>query len=245
MRAMAKAERKGAVHGTIRPMWVAPIAALLTLVSLAGLFAGYEEFSNTTPNPTLGWAGIGAALAAAAIALLLAAVTRRELRVDSKSLSLRKGFGKPVVIEWSEPHDYYYRSVSGQSTPTVEKASVRTPDGRRIDVDETKLRDFPNANVPGLVERYSAAANLPKIKARLEEGDDVEFGPVSMSGGQMTIEDSSHSVEGGFVVHIKNGRLQVGVDGEWISTGVSVHDVPNFPCLLRLIGQITHARPPG
>ncbi len=242
---MAKGDAKGAVHGTIRPKWFAPATALLVLVAAGGLLAGYDALNAAEPNTALAWGGIGGAVSALALAGLLFLSSRKEIKVDAKALTVRSGLGKPVRIEWSEPHDYYYLAVSDSSTPSVEKARVQTLDGRRIDVDETVLPEFPRANVPGLVERYSAAANLPKITARLEAGEDVDFGPVSMSVGKMKIEDTAHSVEESLVLHIKRGCLQVGVDGEWVSTKVSVHDVANYPCLLRVIGQLTQARPPG
>ncbi len=242
---MAKGDAKGAVHGKIRPKWFAPAAALLVLAAAGGLVAGYDALGAAEPNTSLGWGAVGGAVGALVLAGLLALATRKEIKVDAKTITVRSGLGQSVKIEWSEPHDYYYLAVSDSSTPSVEKARVQTPDGRRIDVDETILPEFPRANVPGLVERYSAAANLPKIKARLEEGEDVEFGPVSMSVGHVKIEDTSHSVEESLVLHIKRGCLQVGVDGEWVATKVSVHDVANYPCLLRVIGQLTQARPPG
>lgn len=242
---MAKADRKGAVHGSVRPKWFAPAAAVLVLGAFGGLLVSYDSLNDTLADPAQRFGGVGAAVGALLLIALLWYGSRREWNVDASGVSLRVGFGKAVEIKWSEPHDYFYRAVTGSSTPSVEKASVQTPDGRRIDVDNTKLPAFPNATIAGLVERYSAAATLPKITASIEAGDPVQFGPVTLAGGQLKIADTEHSVDAGLVLHIKQERLQVGVDGDWIATGVSVHEVPNYPCLLRVIGQLTQARPPA
>lgn len=242
---MAKADRKGAVHGSIRPKWFAPVAALLVFAAAGGLLLSYDSMNNTLAQPAERYGGAAAAVVALLLIFLIAQGSRREWNVDAKGVSLRVGFGKPTEIKWSEAHDYYYRAVTGSSTPSVEKASVQTPDGRRIDVDNTKLPGFPNATIAGLVERYSAAATLPKITERIEAGEEVQFGPVTVENGKLIIADSEHSVDEGLVLHIKQDRLQVGVDGDWIATKVSVHEVPNYPCLLRVIGQLTQARPPA
>ena len=113
-----------------------------------------------------------------------------------------------------------------------------------MDVDDIKLPDHPNANLPALAEQYSTAANLPKIKERLKAGEEVAFGAVRLTSDEIKLEDLSHGREGGVVLQIDDGRLKMSVDGKWFSSQVPVREVPNYPCLLRAIGQIRHARAP-
>jgi len=241
---MAKAARKVLVEGVSRPEWVGPVGGLLGLLAMAGAFGGYVGLSGMPANPTLGWGGIGALVVAVTLAALVISRTKRELRVDREGITMRVGSGEPVQIQWSEPHDYYYREVTGSSTPSVVKARLETADGRRIDLDAVKLADYPNANVPALAEQHSTTANLATIKAKLEAGEEVEFGPLRLTSDRIAFGEHSHAREKGLVLNIEEGRVEVGIDGGWISSGVSVHEVANYPSLLRAIGQIRRARAP-
>ena len=240
----SKKPDRTAVHGSIRAGWFAPVAALLAIAFMAGAFMAYEGLGKALPNPKLGWAGVGVLVGAAVVAWLLSVVTRAEVRVDLKAINLRSGLGKAVEIRWAEEHDYFYRAIDDGSTPSVEKARVVTPDGRIIDIDSVVLQDFPNANLPSLVERYSTNANLPKLEERLEKGEDVNLGDVRLADGKIHIEELSHKLEDKVVIHIEEGRLRVSGGGKWVMTQVPVRSVPNFPCLLRIIGQIKHVRSP-
>lgn len=241
---MTTGGRKKVVAGSTRPQWVAPSTALLALVAMAGAFAGYDGLGQDPPNALMGWGGIAGVVIAAGLVAFLTVATKREIRVDRDGIMVRIGLAKPVQIEWSEPHDYFYRSYTGTSTPSVEDASVSTPDGRHIDVDNIKLPDHPNAHLPALVEQYSTAANLPKIKKRLKAGEEVAFGQVGLTRDEIKLEDRSQSWEAGVSLQIDDGRLKMSVDGKWISSQVAVREVANYPCLLRAIGQIRHARAP-
>ncbi len=242
---MSKAGGKKVVAGSIRPQWVAPSTALLALVTMAGAFAGYDGLSQDPPAALLGWGGVGAVVIAAALVAFLTVATKREIQVDMEGIMVRIGLAKPVRIKWSEPHDYFYRSFTGTSTPSVVDSSVSTPDGRHIDVDDVKLPDHPNAHLPALVEQYSTAANLPKVKKRLAAGEEVTFGQVRLTSDEIKLDDLSHRWDTGVVLQIDDGRLKMSADGKWISSQVLVREVANYPCLLRAIGQIRHARAPA
>ncbi len=242
-KAKAKAGRS-AVSGSVRAGWFSPVAALLAVSAMAGGFLAYDGLGKAVPKPTQGYAGVGVLVVALVVGGLLLVMTRRELKVDIDEIWMHAGFGKPVTIRWAEAHDYYYRQIDDGSTPSVEKARVLTPDGRRIDVDSVELPEFPNANVPSLVERYSTAANLPRIEKRIEEGEEVSFGDVRISDGKIHIEELSHDLEDRIVIHIEEGRLRVSAAGKWVMTQLPVRSVPNFPCLLRIIGQVKHVRSP-
>lgn len=242
---MAKSGGKKLVQGTTRPSWFTPVVVISLLAGAAGLFVGYGALTRPQPDPTTGYAGIAAAGAAVVLAALLAALTKRYLEVGTRGIEAQQGLGQPVEIAWAEPHDYYYLAVSGASTPTVDAASVRTPDGRRIDVYDVELADHPNARLPALVEQYSTAANLPKIRARLEEGEDVAFGAITLGPNRIEAGDVSQPLDDGVILQIDKGRIRVGSGGSWQATNVSVRDVANYPCLLRVIGQISQALPPS
>ncbi len=242
---MTKAAGKKVVAGSIRPSWVAPCAALSVLGALAGAFAAYDGLGQDPVNIVMGGGGIAAVVVALALMGFLSVATKREISIDMDGITQSIGRAKPVHIDWSEPHDFFYRTYTGTSTPSVETASLSTPDGRHIDIDELKLPDHPNANLPALAEQYSTAANLPRIKNRLKAGKQVTFGEVTLTEEAIEIEGRSHSREGGLVLQIDHDMLKVSVDGKWVSTEVSVKQVPNYPCLLRAIGQIRHARAPS
>ena len=182
---------------------------------------------------------------AIAIAVLLSVATKQELQIGTKGIKVKKGFGQPVEIIWSEPHDYYYLAVSGASTPSVESASLRTEDGRRIDVTDVKLPEHPEARIPALVEQYSTAANLPKIREQLDADEDVDFGAVRLNRERIEIGNVSQPMEDGIVLQIDKGLIRVGCAGKWTSTKTPVRDVANYPCLLRAVGQISQALPPS
>jgi len=242
---MAKPGRKQLIKGTTRPGWFTAAAVLVVLAGIAGAFVGYDALSKPQPNTTVGYGGMAALVAAIAIALLLSIVTKQELEVGTKGIKVKKGFGQPVEIAWSEPHDYYYLAVSGASTPSVERASLRTADGRRIDVADVKLPEHPEARVPALVEQYSTAANLPKIREQLDADEDVDFGAVRLNGERIEIGDVSQPMKDGIVLQIERGLIRVGCAGKWTATKVSARDVANYPCLLRAVGQISQALPPS
>jgi len=244
MRAMAKTVASKGVQGATRPPWSVPLAVALLLAALAAAFVGYDALTKPLPDTAWGWRALAAATVVAVLAALVLTMTKRELKVDRDSITQRVGFGKPVRIRWSEPHDYYYLAVTGSSTPSVERARVQTPDGRHIDVDGAKVPGFPNAKVPALVERYSTAANLPKLEERLEAGEEVSFGALRLSRARLYIEERSHCIEGGLVLNLERGLIRVGVSGKWFPSKVAVRAVANYPCLLRVIGQITRARAP-
>ncbi len=242
---MAKTGSKKLVEGTVRPSWFVPVVALLLLGAAAGAFLGYSGLTKSPPNTTTGWAGIASAVAAVVLVALLVLVTRCEVRVDLKGIRWRKGLGKPVSIRWSEPHDFFYRAFTGSSTPSVVKARLRTPDGRCIDVDDLQMPDHPTAKLPALVEHHSTAANLPKIKARLEQGEEVQFGAVRLTADEIQVGEVSRSLEKGVVLQLERSRVRLGAEGKWDATDVPVQEVANYPCLLRAIGQISQALPPS
>jgi hypothetical protein len=242
---MAKAGRKKVLEGTIRPGWFAPAVVFMGVAAVAGAVGGYDGLGKDPPSAVIGYGG-SALLAVAVVALLLLNLAAKQaIRIDLGGLVVRRGLGKPVEIRWSEEHSYFYRAYTGASTPAVVTATVTTPDGRRIDIDDLKLPNHPNASLPALVEKYSTEANLPKIKRRLEAGEEVELGAVTLTSEHICIGDERHELQAGAVLQIDKGLIQLGSAGKWFPSQVPVREVPNYPCLLRAIGQITHARSPG
>jgi hypothetical protein len=211
---------------------------------VAGAFAAYVGLGKTPTNATVGYAGLAALVVTGALAVLIIAGSKREVKIDLEGITMRVGFGKPTAIRWSEAHDFFYLGVTGSSTPTVTRARIQASDGRRIDVDEAKLADFPNANLPALVEQHSTTANLAKIHKQLAAGEEVRFGPFELRDGSLVVDGKSYSLKEGLVLNLEEGMVEIGADGDWIASGVAVREVANYPCLLRLIGQVTRARAP-
>ncbi|MBI4704075.1 MAG: hypothetical protein HY744_23445 [Deltaproteobacteria bacterium] len=233
------------VQGVARPRWFAPLGASMGLVALVGAFVGYDGFGRPQPDASVGGAGLGVLLAAIAVVLAVATATRREIRIDGEGIDVRIGRGEPTRIRWSEPHDFFCLAVSGTVAATVEKARLQTADGRRIDVDNWRLPGSPAAGLPRLVEQYSTAASWPKIEARLDAGEEVGFGAVKVSRERILLGERSHPMDKGLALQLDQGRLRVGAGGKWEASDVCVRDVANYPCLLRAIGQVSQARPPG
>jgi hypothetical protein len=232
------------LEGTSRPRWFGAVVAILVLGGLAAGFAGYDALSRMAVDKVRGGAFVGAFVVALVAALLLAIGTSGRLVIDADGIELRRR-GKATRIRWSEPHDIYYDAMTGSDTPAVESVTVRTADGRRIDVGKISVPERPNANVAKVVEQYSTTANWPRIQERLEAGEEVEFGAARMSRKTLNLGELTHTMEHPICFQIERGVIQVGVDKKWQASTVRVRDVANYPCLLRAIGQVAQARPPA
>jgi len=243
MRAMATPSLP-LVKGTNHPRWFGPFGALLVVCGLVGAFAGYDALRAMSPNKLVGVIGIGGFVLSLVITMVLGKLTKRDLLVDADGIEVT-GRGKSMRIRWSEPHDLYYRAIASGAMPSVEKVSVRTGDGRRIDVDNVDIPGNPNAKVPTVVEHYSTAANWPRIEARLAAGEDVSFGALRMSRERIQAGVISHATDNTICLQIDKGRIQIGSKGKWFASKVWIRDVANYPCLLRAVGQVAQARPPG
>jgi hypothetical protein len=165
-------------------------------------------------------------------------VTRRELRIDRDGIQQRVR-GKTTLIRWTEPHDFCYRAVAVPADPASEKVTVRTGDGRKIDVDTVPIAGQPGVRLPTLVEKYSTTTNWPKIQARLKAGENVEFGAVQVNQQRVLVGELSYPRERPITLQIERGQIQIGAEGTWVTSNVSFRDVANYPCLLRAIGQVT------
>ena len=232
------------LEGTSRPRWLGVAVAILVIGGLGAGFAGYDALSRMAVDKLRGFAGIGAFVIAIVAAIALAIWTSGRLVIDADGIELRRR-SKTTRIRWSEPHDMYYEAMTGSDTPAVESVTVRTADGRRIDVGKISVPERPNANVPKVVEQYSTTANWPRIQERLEADKEVEFGAVRMSRKTLHLGDLAHAMEHPICFQIERGVIQVGVDKKWQASTVRVRDVANYPCLLRAIGQVAQARPPA
>lgn len=226
------------------PKWYTPATVVLLLLALAAGFLGYQSTAGVTVPRELGtpsWI----VLALALLALIGArAMTRRELTIDADGIEV-KAAGKSTRIAWEEPHQFQYRSVTDAGTPEAVTARIVAPDGRTIDVDDTADPENERVRAPKLADQYSTTANWPKIRARVQEGEDVAFGPVRLNKERLQIGEHSFATSNGISLQVEKRLIRVGAEGKWIDSGVSVLDVMDYPCLLRAIGQVTSARPPG
>ncbi len=226
--------------GITQPRWLPPIAGIILLPGVVGLFAGIDGLRGKHgADEIVGVVGIGCFVISFAIIIVFTKLLARRLQVDAGGVEVRTRSGKVTRIQWSEPHEVYYRAISGALAPRVERASVRTPDGRRIDVDNVRIPGNPNAGVPNLVERYSTAASWPSIHARLHAGEDVVFGAVRLNRERLKIGLLSHPLGRPLRLDIDRGLIQVQAEGKWLSSKVWVRDVANYPCLLRAVGELT------
>jgi hypothetical protein len=233
------------IRGTNHPRWFAPVAAVIVLAGLVAGAIGFDATRSATPDSALGWGGLGAFAVAVVAATVLASWTRRELVVDGEGVELRGRGSAAVRIRWQEPHDFLYRGFKGTGVPEVQHVTVRAPDGRSIEVERVSVPGNPNARVAKVVEQFSTAANWPKIQARLQAGEEVGFGAVQMSNEVIRIGSKSHSLAKRVTLQIEVGKLKVGTEGKWTTTEVGLEQVANYPCLLKGIGQVAQALPPG
>jgi hypothetical protein len=222
-----------------------PVAIGLAIVAVVGAFAGYQGTYGPMPRQDLGIGGFVAGAAAAAALLALRQLSRRALIVDTDGIELCVGRRAPTRIRWSEPHDFFFRTISAGATPQALTAVVIAPDGRRIEVDDAADPENEDVRAPRLADQYSTTANWPKIQNRLHDNETVAFGPVRLSRDKLAIGSRQIPMTGPVSLQVEQKFIRVGVQGEWVDSGVSVLDVANYPCLLRAIGQVTHARPPG
>ncbi len=232
------------LEGTSRPRWFGVAIALLALIALGGAFFGHSVLNRMVPDKVQGFGALALSGAALLGAILLGALAKTGLTIDNDGIELRRG-GKSTRIRWSEAHDLYYQAMTGSDAPALENASVRTADGRRIDVGKVTVPEKPNANVPKAIEQYSTAANWPRLQERLEAGEQLELGRARMSRDRLELGDISHPMDRPICFRIDQGVIQVGSGKSWQSSKVRVCDVANYSCLLRAIGQVAQARPPA
>jgi hypothetical protein len=234
---------KPTLRGTCHPRWFTVFAAVAVVGAIASAFAGYDALSRAAPDTKTGWSALGAAGAAVIAVIVVSTLVKRAIIIDADGIE-EKRRGRSVRIRWSEPHDLYYRAFDGSGTPTVETATLTTADGRRIEVEQMNLQGDTSTKVPKLVEQYSSTALLPRVHARLNDGDSVPFGAVTLSRDELTVGTVSCSMDGPVTLQVEQGEIKVGAKGSWQASHVSVRDVANYAVLLRAIGQVTHARAP-
>lgn len=233
------------LRGTNHPRWFAPVAVAAAVAGLAGGFVGFDATQNEPLKTTQAAAGFGALACGVLAAIGLGVATRREFVVDGEGVEARRVGGKSLRIEWHEDHAFFYRDVTGSGMPEVDKVRVRTPDGRQIDVDHVAVPGQANARVPKVVEQFSTAANWPKIQARIEAGEQIDFGAIQMSREQIRVGGHEHSLSKRVTLQIEAGKIKIGTEGKWVTTEVRADEVANYPCLLKAIGQVGQALPPG
>ncbi len=234
---------KQSLKGSSHPRWFYVFAALVVVGAIAAGFVGYDALSRGAPDPTLGWGGVAVAAAAVVAIVLVSSMVKQELTVDADGVEERRR-GRTTRIRWSEPHDLYYRAFDASGTPAVARATVQTQDGRRILIDAVNVQGGANVNVPKLVEQYSSTANTSKIQARIDGGEDVSFGVVTLNAKELKLGQKAFELDGPVTLQVERGEIKVGAKGTWVQSHVSVRDIANYACLLRAIGQVTHARAP-
>lgn len=232
------------IRGTSHPRWFTAAEVVVVLAGVAAGFAGFDALRRFPPNPTVGYAGLGAFGVALVAAILLAVLTKRELVVDSQGIEERSR-GKSVRIQWSEPHELYYRAMATPGTTSLERLTLKASDGRQIDVDEVSVPDNPDANAARVVEHYSTAATWSRVQEQLEAGEEVSFAAATMSQKTLRIGTVTHAMDKPVCFQVEKGLLRVGSEGKWLDSQVRACDVANYPSLLRAIGQVSTARPPG
>lgn len=233
------------IEASSRPRWFQLVVAIAALLALAGVYLGWDATSGIHPNSRMQTVGFGMVAGAIIVTVLLRHLVTRRIIVDLDGIEVRSAGGKTTRIQWSEPHDFFYLSITETAVPVVERATVRTSDGRSIEVENFDIPGKPNAAVPKVVEQYSTSSNWPKIRARIEAGEEVSFGPIVMSKLQIKIGDSTHSLERRVTLQMNHGKVKVGTEGKWRETDVHVRDIANYPSLLKAIGQVAQALPPG
>lgn len=234
---------KQALKGSSHPKWFFVFAGLAVVAAIGAGFVGYDALSRAAPDPVFGWTGVGVAAALALAIFVVRMFVKSDISVDGDGVEMVRR-GTSTKIRWAEPHDLYYRAFDGSGTPTVEKLTLSTPDGRRIEVDQVATQAGGNTNVPKLIEQYSSTANTPRLVARLDEGERVEFGAVSLSRSELVVGDHKVAMDGPVTLQIEAGQIKIGAKGGWTSSHVDLRNVANYACLLRAIGQVTHARAP-
>jgi hypothetical protein len=230
------------LQGTTHPRWFGGVGALLVLVGGVGVFAGIDALRATPQNATAGIVGIGSFVVAIAVVVVVAKLVARKLVVDADGVEVRTRAGEVTRIRWSEPHDLYCRAIAPAGltkamVPAVAKASVRTPDGRRIDVDDVRVPGNPNAGLPAFVERCSTAANWPKIAARLGAGEDVAFGKVRLSNERVQIGRATLPLDRPLDVRVENGKLELKAADKWLVSEVWFRQIANYPCFMRALAE--------
>lgn len=225
------------------PRWYGPMGAVLVLVGAIGFFAGIDALRKDTPNVAAGVLGIGSLVVAVLVMVIVSKLVRRTLRLDREGIEIRTRSGEVSHIRWNEPHDFYYQGIAPAglarlAMPKVQKVSVRTPDGRRVDIEDVKVRGNPNAGLPAFVEQQSTAARWPGLWAQLQGGASVRFGKVELSREQVKIGRDVIRLDAPIELGVTNGIIEIKRGGSWRKSAVRVRQVANYPCLLRALGEL-------
>jgi uncharacterized protein DUF6585 len=236
------AEAIPTLRGMTHPRWYGGVGAFVVLLGAIGLFGGIDGLRASPQKLGLGIAGIGAFVVSIAIMVLVSKLVRRELTVDGEGVQVRTKKGVLTRIRWDEPHDLYLRAIAPvglakAAMPSMQKVSVRAPDGRRIDVDDVRIPGNPNAGVPELASRCSTAASWPRISARLDAGEDVDFGVLRLSRTRVRIGSKELPLTELSGTRVDKGELEIlGANGRSFGK-VWVRNVANYPSLMRALDR--------
>jgi len=230
------------LHGTSHPRWYGPALMPLVLAWILALVTGVAALFDK--HWTIGFAGLGGFVVGLAITVLISKLVGSKLELDETSVRATSRRGKVTEIRWTEPHQILFRAVAVRSGAVVSsKATVSTPDGRRIEIVEA----FGNPANKGMVDAavsHSSAAKWPELERRLRAGETLQFGHVSVSLTEVRVGSTLFPVRDQPLVDVTAGRIEVRARDGRASQAVHVREVPNFRSLARALQAVLSGSEP-
>ena len=228
------------VRGQTTPRWYGPFGAAVMLPAAVAIFVGIDALRADPPATVVGVSCLAGFVAALVALVLVHRAVKGDVEIDARSITAR--FSSRVVsIAWDEPHELRWRGVKmmtlGVPAVTTVSAEVRTPDGRRVVIADTgAVPGNPNRGLAERIAALSTEANWPKVRARLDAGETIDFGPIRLSRDALLVGGGSYARAQVKSAEVRAGRLFLSLEGKWLPTNVRLSDVPNFRCLLRALG---------
>jgi Family of unknown function (DUF6585) len=227
-------------HGQTTPRWYGPLGAALMLPAAVALFVGIDALRADPADLVVGLGCLGGFVAVLVVLGVVHRAVKGEVQIDAQSITARFP-SRAITIQWSEPHELRWRGVKmmklGVPVVTTVSAEVRTPDGRRVTIADTgPLPGNPNRGLAEHIATLSTGAIWPKMQARLQAGETIDFGPLRLSRDALFVGGTPYARAQIQSTEVRNGRLCLSLEGKWLQTQVRLSDVPNFRCLLRALG---------
>src|SRR5581483_1206170 len=228
------------------------LAALAVLGALAGFWAAASEDPAGTPHDTLKWASI---LAIAALAGFWFVAGKSALTLSDAGVRRESMFGRQEMA-WSQIAETRYRVVpinvyahfgligmllamsskSGKSGRAQLTLELMSADGKKLKVTSA----FRNADEAiGMILERILPAKVQSVKARVQRGETVSFGPVGLSATAVNYKGNSIPVSQITSAELKASNLQIKRQGKWMSA-VSVRSdkVPDVLVFLEVLESL-------
>jgi hypothetical protein len=130
-----------------------------------------------------------------------------------------------------------YKLYGVIQTSSDAKVTVRCRDGRHFTFNSTFLNGADD--VGRHIDEEVCRRRLPEVMADIRAGDEVDFGPLSVSARGLSSASGSVTWDEVQSVEISQGVVMVNQHGKWFSwSKVAAGDIPNLLLFLTVVDQL-------